>query len=33
MKKEYTIKYDEDPDEWCFPLLKDMQNGDLIIVE
>ena len=33
-RTEFTIKYDEDPEnEWIFPLLKDMENGDLIIVE
>ncbi|MES9884866.1 MAG: hypothetical protein ABW185_28810 [Sedimenticola sp.] len=33
IKTVYTIKYDEDPGEWDFPLLKDFENGDLIIVE
>ena len=34
IKIEYTIKYEEEPDsEWCFPLLKDMEKGDLIIDE
>lgn len=32
-KIEFNIHYDDDndDDDWCFPLLKDMQNGDVII--
>ena len=32
-KTEFVIKYDEDLDEWLFPLIQDMKNGDLIILE
>ena len=32
-KTEFAIKYDEDPDEWLFPLIQDLKNGDLIILE
>ena len=29
---EYEVKYDEDDDVYCFPLLDDFKNGDLQIV-
>ncbi|CAC5361156.1 unnamed protein product [Mytilus coruscus] len=33
-KTEYLVKYDMDEnDKWQFPLLVDMSNGDLIIVD
>ena len=32
-KTEFVIKYDKDPDEWLFPSIQDMKNGDLIILE
>jgi DNA-directed RNA polymerase subunit H (RpoH/RPB5) len=36
LKIEYNVRYDDDDDEddddiWHFPLLKDMENGDIII--
>ena len=33
MQTEYTVVYDSfSEDEWHFPLLKDMENGDLVIL-
>lgn len=33
LKTEYNIIYDENPEEtWFFPLLTDMKNGDLVVV-
>ena len=33
IKTEYIVRYEDTPeDEWCFPLLKDLKNGDLIIM-
>lgn len=31
-KTEYTVKYDDDDDEWRMPLIIDMENGDLILI-
>jgi hypothetical protein len=31
-KTEYFVKYDDDDDLWFFPLLKDMEKGDLILM-
>ena len=30
-KTEYQVKYDDDEDLWHFPLLRDMEKGDLIL--
>jgi len=32
IKTEFTVKYEEDEDEWFFPLLQDLKNGDLMFV-
>jgi len=29
---EYEVKYDEDDEIYCFPLIDDIKNGDLQIV-
>ena len=33
IKTEYIVRYEDTPeDDWCFPLLQDLKNGDLILM-